>query len=194
MPASSGNSSSLWQTLTYSSTEWPATLTKTAKSGSPGLADLLDQAADLGDLVAAEGVQADVGQADGVEHASRGLDRAGRGVALARVQGDRLGEQPANAAEVQQVGVLRCHSRRCPRPAARAWPGGPGRSGRRGRVGPVALHLSGCHSYQYPSCTGSVPKTKLPVIIGILGALAEAAEDGLGRTTCRRPSWRGGCC
>jgi hypothetical protein len=62
--------------------------------------------AELGDLVADEGLQPDVGQPDRVEHARPGFDDARRGVALARVQRNRLGHQPAQQPQVHEVGIL----------------------------------------------------------------------------------------
>ncbi len=49
---------------------------------------------------------ADILQADGVEHAADRLGDARRGVARLRLEGDALGNQAAEAVDVHQLGVF----------------------------------------------------------------------------------------
>jgi len=63
--------------------------------------------ADLGYFFVEEPLQADVGQANGVEHSGPGFNDPRGGIALALLEGDGFGDESAELGEVEKIGVLK---------------------------------------------------------------------------------------
>ena len=96
------------------------------------------EAAKVRQVMRDEGLDAVVIEADRVEHAGRRFDRSPRRVAGARLLRDRLRQDAAQAAKIDQALPSRGRSRTCPRRPGSDSAAAAGRAGRRDRS------VSGC--------------------------------------------------